>query len=702
MKVLIVFYIAILLSLPPAGFSAERRAEADPSLTAPPSTLGPVEVTATRLTDVKERPTEISAKVVVISKEEIAELGAKTVQEVLQYQSGIVMYDSIGNEFQETVDLRGFNGTPVPGVTVFYDGVRINEPDFNAINFDLIPVEDIEQIEIIYGPGTVFGSNALAGVINITTAHGAQEKLSFGGETAGGSYGRQRYRFRSRGKVPETAFTYNLGVTRELSSGYRHDTDSRITRIYSSMGYSNESGTDMTLSYTRVDDNLKQAGTATREELDQNRHINPTPGDFTDNEVNLVSLNLRQSLSHGFSVAMNGFYRGRENKILTRGRPFAPDLPPTEFLGRNSYDQGGAAFQLTHTGNVFGRTNRLNFGVDYRQNYFTGRITRDFTANNVSRENAVGVFFVDTLGIFDSLSISGGLRYDWDQLDFNDRITPPFSFDKTFDQVSPKAGVIYNPLDNLGFYFNFSEGFRTPTASEFQAFGPPPAFMPFVTDLTPVRSRNFEVGARWKLPPWLEGSLSLFYMPVRDEILFVVTDPATFTGQNVNISRTLRRGVEIMVRGRYGPWLDGFLNYTVTKATFETDVLLFSGQVRKGDELPLVPRHRLGFGINMRPIDGLTVSLAGTYVGSQFLLNDEPNQFPKLDDYFVLNSRIAYTWRKWGGTMTSFITINNMTNAEYETFGIVGSSFGVPAEFFAPAPTTTVFAGVQFQFDVDD
>jgi len=686
--------VIALLSLPGSGEAAQG-SQTSPTASEPTveSTLSPVEVTATRLPDVKEAPSKVPTKIVVIDAEEIEKLGAKTVQEVLQYQSGIVMYDSVGNEFQQTVDLRGFNGQPVPGVTVFYDGVRVNEPDFNTINFDLIPIEDIEKIEIIYGPATVFGSNALAGVINITTKKGAQDQWRIAGEAAGGSYFRQRYRFATDGTIPDTDLDFNFGVTRELTDGWRQDTPARSTRIYSRVGYDDGDGS-VNLAYTHVDDKINQGGSITQQEINtEGRRFNATPGDFTQNNYDLIALNARRKLSHGFSMAFNTFYRYRENTLFTVGRPFAPGFDPPEFLSRSTYRQGGGTAQLTHETKFFGRGNLFNFGVDYRYNQYDNTTSRSFTADNNANENAVGVFFVDTFDLFETLSISAGLRYDWDQIDFTDNVTPAFSFEETFNRVSPKAGIVYNPFDTLGFYFNFSEGFRPPTVNEFQGFGPPPLFQPFITELDPVTSRNFEIGARWKLPPWLEATLSLFYMPVKDEILFVVTDPATFTGQNVNVPDTLRRGIEVSLRGRYRDWADGFINYTVTKATFETDLLLFSGQVRKGDEFPLVPRYRVGFGLNVYPTEGLTVSLAGTFVSSQFLLNDEPNNAPKLDQYFVLNSRIAYTWKQ----ATAFFTINNMTNTKYNTFGVVGAG---ATEFFVPAPTTTVFAGVKLQFDL--
>lgn len=685
----------VLLAMPWPLRAAQAPAQRSPAGAEPAGeiTLSPVEVTATRLPDVQEPPSKVPAKIVVITAEEIEKLGAKTVQEVLQYQSGIVMYDSVGNEFQQTVDLRGFNGQPVPGITVFYDGVRVNEPDFNTINFDLIPIEDVEKIEIIYGPGTVFGSNALAGVINITTKKGPADQWRVAGEAAGGSYSRQRYRFATSGGIPDTNLNFNFGVTRELSGGWRQDTPARTTRIYSRLGYSDDESS-VGLAYTHVTDKLNQGGSITQQEIDtEGRSFNATPGDFTQNNYDLVALNAGQKLAHGFSAAFNAFYRYRNNTILTIGRPFAPGFDPPEFLGKSKYNQGGGIAQLTHEAKFFGRGNLFNFGVDYRYNAYENTTSRSFTADNNAEENAVGVFLVDTFDIFETVSISAGFRYDWDQIDFTDNVTPAFSFTDTFSRVSPKAGIVYNPFDTLGFFFNFSEGFRTPTVNEFQGFGPPPLFQPFITELDPVTSRNFEIGARWQLPPWLEGTISLFYMPVRDEILFVVTDPATFTGQNVNVPDTLRRGIEVTLRGRYRNWLDGFINYTVTKATFENDLLLFSGQVRKGDEFPLVPRYRVGFGLNLYPAEGLTVTLAGTFVSSQFLLNDEPNNAPKLDQYFVLNSRIAYTWKQ----ATAFLAINNMTNERYNTFGVLGAG---ATEFFVPAPPTTVFAGVELQFDL--
>jgi outer membrane cobalamin receptor len=126
-----------------------------------------VVVSSTRLPDTPVDARTLPAKVTVITEEDIKKSGAKTVQEAIQWATGIVMYDGVGNAFQQTIDLRGFNGQPVPSTTVFVDGIRMNEPDFNTVHFDLIPYETIDRIEIIPGAAAIYGKNAMGGVINL-------------------------------------------------------------------------------------------------------------------------------------------------------------------------------------------------------------------------------------------------------------------------------------------------------------------------------------------------------------------------------------------------------------------------------------------------------------------------------------------------------------------------------------------------------
>jgi len=673
------FLLLFLILLPSSLSGAEP----------PEVTFPPVVVTTSRLADVPEQITTVPGKVIVVTAEEIEKLGAKTVQEVLQYQTGIVLYDSVGNEFQQTVDMRGFNAQPVTATSVFIDGVRVNEPDFNTINFDLISIEDIERIEILPGTATVFGRNALAGVINITTKRGRGDRPHVGFNIGGGSYGRQRYSFNTDGPLPISNFDYYFGVTRELTNGYRDEFDPRdagagITRLLAKLGYRLGESTDASLAYTRVLDSISQAGSLPASLLRVDRNFNITPGDQSQSNLHQVALNLKQKLLAGFSVALNGFFRRNDLDLFTRGLSSESTL-------KTETKSGGTAAQASHEGAILTKKNLLTLGFEYARNNFdtdnSGIFLPAFTFQNKrsTKEDVVGIFLTDSFHLFESLAVNAGLRYDWDRLNFTDKIDPSLSGIKTYNRVSPKSGLVYTPVSNLSLSFSYSEGVRIPTVDELFAQGP----FGSNPDLKAMRSRNFELGAKAQLQDWLDASLALFYTPVRDEILFIVTDPVNFFGRNENISRTLRRGIELSLKARYQKWLDVFLNYTAMKATFETDVLLFSGQVRKGDELPLVPRQRVGVGINTYLIEGLTFSLFGNYVGSQFMQSDEPNHAKKIADYFVLNSRVAYQWKQW----TGYVNFNNLTNRKYSTSGIL-----VNEPFRVPAPTFNVFAGLSFQY----
>ena len=657
-------------------------------------TLPPVVVTSTRIRGVEQPAAQVPGKAIVITADDIKTLGAKTIQEALQYQTGMVFYDQVGNDFQSTIDMRGFNGQPVTTTVVIVDGVRINEPDFNTINFDLIPIEDIERIEVLPGTATVFGRNALGGVINITTKRGRSEAPSFGVSIGGGSFSRQKYGFSTDGLLPFGNLDYYFGVSRELTDGYRDASGGRITRLSGKLGYRLGDDTDATVTYTHVLDRLKQACALPLSLLHVDRQANFTPGDYTDSALNLVALNVRQKLPAGFSLAVNGFYRNNDQEGFVRGQS-------SESLLQTQLGSGGGVAQLTHEGAILARKNLATLGFEYTRNQFD--ITNcgffsanqsltscrsssfDFLTKQLTKENVIGTYFTDSFTLFEPLILNAGFRYDWDNINFNDKLDSTLSGDKTYQRFNPKAGLVYNPVNNLSFSFNYSEGVRIPTVSELFAQGP----FGSNPNLLPMTSRNFEIGAKGKWADSMEATLAFFYMPVKDEILFVVTDPVNFFGRNENVSRTLRRGLEFSLKGRYQQWLDAFVNYTATKATFETDVLLFSGQVKKGDELPLVPRHRVSIGVNVHPLDNLTLSLFGNYASSQFLLGDEPNQGKKLAGYFVLNSRIAYEQKFWAVQLM----LNNMTDRKYSSSGIITNQ-----PYFVPAPGFNAFASVSFKY----
>ncbi len=657
-----------------------------------------VVVSSTRLPDTPVDASELPAKVSVITSEDIVRTGAKSIQEAIQWATGIVMYDQVGNAFQQTIDLRGFNGQPVPSTMVFVDGQRMNEPDFNTVNFDLIPIESIERIEILPGNAAIYGKNALGGVVNIITKRGAEQR-HVTGEAMYGSFNRQRYNLTSSGPIGKK-FDYFAGFTRETETGFRDFSDAQISRFFGKIGYQPTEGTDLSISYTYVTSDLMQAGSIPLSLANINRKANFTPGDFDDHEVNVLRFVGRQALPLGFGLNVNGFYRHLAQDLFTVGQT----SESTRFTKTES--KGGTA-QLSHESTPFGLRNMLILGGEYTRNDFGNNLTGSFSgfpfANQDStNEDSSGLYIQDTLHLTPRLILTGGLRYDYDRISFEDNITPTNDGTKQFSRTTTRGGITYLVTPAASVYFNYSEGFRVPTFLELFSLGP----FGSNPNLQPVKTKNYEIGGRTAISHWGEAIVALFQIDARDEILFTcqLCDFSFGDGQNRNVEKTRRRGVEVTLKARLNQYLDGALNYTYTQAEYRTAFNLDSSRtVQVGDTLPQVPRNRLSFTANAHPADGLTVSLIGLYVSSQFYLNDETNVQPKLPAYFALNSRIAYERPVPGGRLAAFVLINNMLDQKYSTSGIMALNVltggGALEQFVVPAPGIAAYAGLSYRFE---
>ena len=672
-----------------------------------PESLEEVVVTSTRLPGDPVESRVLPAKITVITADDIQNSGSKTVQEAIQYATGIVMYDQVGNAFQQTVDLRGFNGQPVPVTSVFVDGVRVNEPDFNTVNFDMIPIETIERIEILPGASAIYGKDALGGVINIITKRG-KDKPQVTGETMFGSFHRERYSINSSGTLGR--FDYFSSFSRETETGFRDESDARISRFFGKLGYRPSEGSDLAVSYTYVKDRLMQAGSLPLSLAAIDRKANFTPGDFYESETNFVRMTARQTLPWGFSLSGNAFYRRPSIELFTVGQPFSVGGTLSVATTPTKLESRGATVQLQQEAVPAGHRNILVFGGELTRNDFSSRLssTSDFglfTNRRDTDEDVWAAYVQDTFYITSQFLLTGGVRYDRDKIttDFEDTFTPPGKDVKAFSRATPRAGLTYLVTPDSSLYFSFSQGFRVPTIDElFTISGASNA------NLKPVHSNNYEFGAKKKFATWGEGSLALFRSDVRDEIFFTCTvcDPSSpaFDGLNHNIDKSRRQGIEATVKAKPTSNLDGLVNYTFTEAQFLTLFNLSATRtIVPGDSFPLVPKHRLSVMVNYRPIPEWVLSLNGVYVSTQFFLNDEPNAQPRLPGYFVLNGRVAYERAVPGGRLSAFFLVNNILDQKYFSQGIIAKNNltggGALERFVVPAPGIAFYGGLSYRFE---
>src|SRR3954454_24865225 len=118
----------------------------------------------------------IPARILTVTGQTIEAWEPRLLPDALGTQAGISLYDDLGSPFKLNLSTRGFNVGPVvglpPGVSVFLDGVRQNEPDAAEVNFDLLPMEHILRVELLSGSGSLLGPNSLGGAVNLITRRG--------------------------------------------------------------------------------------------------------------------------------------------------------------------------------------------------------------------------------------------------------------------------------------------------------------------------------------------------------------------------------------------------------------------------------------------------------------------------------------------------------------------------------------------------
>src|SRR6266487_5344112 len=264
----------------------------------PRDTLPPVVVTGVRLPTVRELARGLAGRTATLGAADLDARGVRSLADALEQLPGVTTSDELGATGQLDVSLRGFQVSPViglpQGVTVYVDGVRANEPDAHEVNFDLLPLEDVERVEVVYGPSVLLGRNALGAAVNLVTRRGgvpASREI----EASAGSWG--RYELKARAGARHGVWDYYVGARYEGEGGWREDTRSRIGTLFAKLGLLN--GTwDATLSYSGADNKIFQAGSLPESVAAVNPRRNFTGGDYFAPQAHLVILNAQRLVRH--------------------------------------------------------------------------------------------------------------------------------------------------------------------------------------------------------------------------------------------------------------------------------------------------------------------------------------------------------------------------------------------------------------------
>ena len=131
-------------------------------------------IEVTSVSKKEERLFQTAAAIYVITQEDIRRSGLANVPELLRLAPGLSVARIDGNKW--AISARGFNGRVANKLVVLIDGRTVYSPETSGVYWEVqdLPLENIERIEVIRGPGgTLWGANAVNGIINIITKRGA-------------------------------------------------------------------------------------------------------------------------------------------------------------------------------------------------------------------------------------------------------------------------------------------------------------------------------------------------------------------------------------------------------------------------------------------------------------------------------------------------------------------------------------------------
>jgi outer membrane receptor protein involved in Fe transport len=638
--------------------------------------------------------------------------------------TGVTVNSAQGNPFQPDLSYRGFTASPLlglpQGISVFQDGVRINEPFGDVVNWDLLPQSAIASIQLIPGAQPAFGPNTLGGALALYTKSGSQFP---GGELEayGGSWRRRALQFEQGGSGGHWDYFVTAHALRD--AGWARHNGSRIAQLFAKVGYQTDRS-DLDVSLTAADNTLEASQTLPRSFLDDIRQPYTYP-DRNDNRAALLTLKGSRFLSEALVAGANAYYRKYRNAALASNVLAEPGADATNDRSVIEQSSFGGGAQLTWNTQPWGRDNRFVAGasVDAGDVAFTRfsqpatfnaargtEASGDFEpgTNAAARDRRYGAFFSDVLALDARWAVTASARYNVAFIDIEDRggQDPALAGRHRFSRLSPAAGITFNPASDLTAYLSYGHGMRAPTAIELTCADPAaPCKLPnnFLADppLAAVISTTAEAGARgggegntWSVAAWRTD--------LDNDIQFVGSGGAVANaGYFRNVGRTRRQGLELAVQSRLGPlqlgarygWVDAtFRSAFAASSPHNTSAnALGMVDVSAGDAIPGIPRHSLKLRAEYSGA-AWSAALSVACAGAAYARGDENNRDAngRVPGYAVVH--LNASWRA-AKDVEVFAKIDNVFDIRYANFGILGENF-----FTGPGRTFAAEGAVSEQF----
>jgi outer membrane receptor protein involved in Fe transport len=643
---------------------------------------------------------------------------------------GVQSNEVQGSPFQADLTFRGYRASGIlgaaQGLSVYLDGVRVNEPFGDVVNWDMVPEHSLSSLALVPGANPAFGLNSLGGAMSLTTASG-NEAPGVRSMASIGSFGRKRFELSHGAAEGSNGISHYLGVGLFDERGWRDFSDGRLGTAVGKVGLQTELGR-FTVSalagrsrlvgnglvplYTLVEgaDEIERVP-----DLGQRREAVYTHPDITRNRLSQASLQWRHA--HNGGDTLEALLYSRDARRNTVNGDEAEQITPDSNASFNRTTTGqrswGAAWAWA------GKTgaHQWQFGatldaakVRYQQTEQEGNFDasrgvlpiddepEELSVDVRGRSSALGIYATDTWQAAAGTHITGTLRLnrarvsntlasvDDDTNVFEQRPREKFSY----RSWNPALGVAQKLAEGFTVFANVARNNRVPTVIELGCADPEepcrlPAGLQADPYLKQVVATSLEAGLRWRGANGQRAWLALFDTRNRDDILFRSVSVTGQRGYFENFARTRNRGLDAEWQGRLGP-VQASAAYSHLRATYEAEGVLRVGErnvaIERGARIAGLPRHVLKLSADGAITPEWSVGADMQVLSRRGVAGNEDGRIEDGEDeavdlslpgYAVFNLRA--TWKPVGVPgLELFARITNVGNRRYASFGALAET----------------------------
>ena len=581
----------------------------------------------------EQKITDAPASISVISQEDLKQKKYSNLAEAIEDVEGVDVRDGVGKTGGLNISIRGMGSA---NTLILIDGRRQNSSGNNTPNgFGetsgnfLPPLASIERIEVIKGPmSTLYGSDAMGGVVNIITKKVAnewsgainvdqtlQESSKYGNNNninmyasgpivkdllglalRGNYYNREASKIfyddgsnpsstrDDKGRSPVEGNNWSLGGKLTLTPTDNHDI--YLDLFSSKQSYNNDKSQLGTLDNpalaTKQASGYKDKLRFEREQI--------TLGHSSRFEIGTLESSIMRNTTETIGRTIPG-------NII--GNIFNPKMPNHIIGNDRELKSTDTVFDTKFVSDVFSR-NIITVGGQYwNSKLVDGIATEDF------KQDMWGLFAEDEISITDKLAFTLGGRYD--------------HHDKFGGNFSPRAYAVYTANSNWTLKGGVSQGYKAPKVNDLHdgingAGGQGATITIGSPDLKPEKSTNYETGVYYNADNGFAANATIFYNQYKDKIetdgnVTISGNPNIPDGtydQKKNIGKAETQGLEFGTTIPFTDTLDLKANYTYMESEQK------SGK-NKGEPFANTPKHSLNATLNWQATSKLNTWIKGEY-----------------------------------------------------------------------------------------